>query len=93
MGKKMIEALVRARKGRPVTGKAKSSTERGKAADEALIAAGGRILSRVRLSPEAAAALFALSEVEGGDRSAIEKALIETKKSLQLSLRSTIIEI
>ena len=77
----MAEAI-KARKGRPVTGQAKSSTERGKAADEALVASGGRILSRVRLSPEAAAALLALSERDGGDRAAIEQALIEAVKKL-----------
>lgn len=66
----------KARRGRPVTGQAKTSTERGKAADEALVRSGGRILSRVRLSPEAAAALTTLAAREGSDRAAIEKALI-----------------
>lgn len=73
---------VKARRGRPVTGEAKSSTERGKAADEALVQSGGRILSRVRLSPDAAAALLALSEQYGSDRAAIEKALVAAAKKL-----------
>lgn len=71
-----------ARRGRPVTGKAKTSTERGKAHDEALLAAGGRILSRVRLSPAAARALEALSAVHDSDRMAIEEALIEAAKKI-----------
>lgn len=75
-----MKEATKPRRGRPVTGKAKSSTERGKAADEALVASGGRILSRLRLSPEAAAALVALSERDGGDRIAIEQALVAAAK-------------
>ncbi|MFC3110874.1 hypothetical protein ACFQAT_28475 [Undibacterium arcticum] len=67
-------------RGRPVTGKAKSSTERGKELEAALLASGGRILSRVRLSPEAALALATLSERYGSDRGAIEQALIVASK-------------
>lgn len=72
----MMKEVSKPRRGRPVTGEAKSSTERGKAADGALVASGGRILSRLRLSPEAAAALAVLSERDGGDRVAIEQALV-----------------
>lgn len=77
-----MKEVAKARRGRPVTGAAKTSTERGKAADEALLASGGRILSRVRLSPEAAAALVALSQLHHGDRAAIEQALIAAAKNL-----------
>ncbi len=64
------------RRGRPLTGEAKTPTERVKALDEALIALGGRVLSRTRLSPEATAALARLSGRYGSDRAAIEAALI-----------------
>lgn len=70
-------------RGRPATGTAKSSTERGKDLETALRDAGGRILSRVRLSPEAAKALAALSELHGSDRAAIEGALIEAAKKIK----------
>lgn len=73
----MTEAKKAATRGRPVTGKAKSSTERGTALNKALEASGGRVLNRVRLSPEAATALAALSELRGSDRAAIEQALID----------------
>lgn len=64
-------------RGRPVTGQAKTPTQRASAFDAALLASGGRILSRVRLSADAAKALRALSEQLGSDRAAIEQALIE----------------
>jgi hypothetical protein len=67
-------------RGRPVTGEAKTPTQRVKALDEALVASGGRILNRTRLSPEATAALAALSERYGSDRAAIEAALIDLNK-------------
>lgn len=47
-----------------------------KAADAALLASGGRVISRTRLSPEATVALAALTERYGSDRAAIEAALI-----------------
>ena len=78
----MTENENKARRGRPVTGEARSSTERGKAADEALVQAGGRILSRVRLSPDAARALAFLAKQAGSDRAAIEQALIDAAKKL-----------
>jgi len=78
-----MEAVAKARRGRPVTGQAKTSTERGKAADEALLRSGGLILNRVRLSPAAAAALGQLAEVEGSQREAIQKALIRAAENLQ----------
>lgn len=70
----------KATRGRPITGEAKTSTERGKEMEAALLASGGRVLRSVRLSPEAASALRALSEKLGTDRAAIEYALIQTKK-------------
>jgi hypothetical protein len=78
-----MEAAQKARRGRPVTGQAKTSTERGKAADEALIRSGGLILSRVRLSAEAAAALSQLAKVEGSQREAIQRALIQAAERLE----------
>lgn len=68
--------VAKARRGRPATGQAKSSTERGKAADEALVRSGGVILNRVRLTREAAAALALLSARDGSQREAIQNALI-----------------
>lgn len=60
---------------------AKTSTERGSAADKALLDAGGAIVSRLRLRPIAARALEILMEREekahGKQRAAIERALIE----------------
>jgi hypothetical protein len=60
---------------------AKTSTERGSAADKALLDAGGAIVSRLRLRPIAARALAILMEREGDvygkQRAAIERALID----------------
>lgn len=78
----MTATLKEARRGRPATGTAKTSTERGKAADEALVAAGGRILGRLRLSPAGAAALDALVTRDGSDKAAVERALIDAAKNL-----------
>jgi hypothetical protein len=56
---------------------AKSASERSKERDDALVAAGGRIISRLRLGPEAAAALAKLRESGAPtDRAAIERALL-----------------
>ncbi|MBY0242141.1 MAG: hypothetical protein K2X55_22800 [Burkholderiaceae bacterium] len=59
----------------------RTSTERGSAADKALLDSGGAIVSRLRLSPIAARALEILMEREakayGKQRAAIERALIE----------------
>ncbi|AEA65983.1 hypothetical protein bgla_4p2180 (plasmid) [Burkholderia gladioli BSR3] len=63
-------------RGRPATGKAMTPTERVKAADAALVASGGRVMSRMRLSPAATAALAVLKKRYGSDRAAIEAALI-----------------
>jgi hypothetical protein len=60
----LTEPKKAAPRGRPRTGTAKTSTARGKAADDALLAAGGRIV-RARLSPDAAAALDILAECTG----------------------------
>lgn len=58
-------------------GAAKSASERSKDRDDALVAAGGKIISRLRLGPEAAAALARL-RASGAptDRAAIELALL-----------------
>ncbi len=77
-----MEAKKTAQRGRPRSGAAKTSTQRGKAADDALVASGGRILSRVRLSAEAAGALAALSKRDGSDKAAIEQALTAAAKML-----------
>lgn len=70
-----------ARPGRKESGNARSSTERGAAADKALLDAGGTIVSRLRLRPIAARALAILMEQEGQEhgaqRAAIERALID----------------
>lgn len=70
-----------ARPGRKESGNARSSTERGAAADKALLEAGGTIVSRLRLRPIAARALAILMEREGQEhgaqRAAIERTLID----------------
>jgi len=70
-----------ARPGRKESGNARSSTERGAAADKALLDAGGAIVSRLRLRPIAARALAILMEragqEHGAQRAAIEGALID----------------
>ena len=71
------------RPGRPATGSsadAKTATQRVKALEAELIASGGRILGRVRLSADAAQALAHLSDKHGSDRAAIEAALIAQNK-------------
>jgi hypothetical protein len=70
----------KARRGRPATGTAKTSTQRSQARDEALLEAGGKIISRLRLSPEAAAALARQAERFKDERAAIEAALIAFDK-------------
>lgn len=69
------------RAGRKEFGNTRSSTERGAAADRALLEAGGAIVSRLRLRPVAARALAILINREeqehGAQRAAIERALIE----------------
>jgi hypothetical protein len=76
----MAEAEVK-RRGRPSKGdEAKTPTERAKDHDAALLASGGRILSRVRLSAEAAAALGRLSKYYKKDRAALEAALMYLDK-------------
>lgn len=72
----MAEEEKRSR-GRPATGKAKTSTERGRAADDALKASGGRIVNRVRLGKESTDALTVLKQHYGSDRVAFESALVE----------------
>ncbi len=66
----MTEVKKKAGRGRPCTGNAKTSTERVKELDAALLALGGRVLNRVRLSAEAVHALAALSELDGSERAA-----------------------
>jgi hypothetical protein len=78
----LTEPKKAAPRGRPRTGKAKSSTERGKSADDALVQSGGLILNKLRLSPEAVAALAQLVALDGTAREAIQLALIERAKNL-----------
>lgn len=70
-------------RGRKPTGKALSSTERGKVHDEAIRASGGRILSRVRLDADAAKALDVISGKMGSDRLAIETSLVSYAKTIK----------
>ena len=72
----MTDTKKTAKRGRPATGTAKTPTERVKALDAALLASGGRVLNRVRLSAEAVAALADLAEQHGSERAAIENCLI-----------------
>lgn len=66
------------RRGRPPTGQAKTASERSNMRDAELLAAGGRIFNRLRLSPEAVTALSKLRKAGAPtDRAAIEQALIE----------------
>ena len=81
----MTELKKKALRGRPVTGTAKTSTERGKAADDALLAAGGRIV-RARLSPDAAAALDLLAERAGSQKDALDQALIHAAKTILINV-------
>lgn len=66
----------------------KTSTERGSAADKALLDAGGAIVSRLRLRPIAARALAILMEregdVHGRQRAAIERALIASAGGVEV---------
>ncbi|MFM0401186.1 hypothetical protein [Paraburkholderia aspalathi] len=55
---------------------ASTPTERARRFDRALLAVGGRALSRVRLSIKANATLLTLSEEHRGEREAIEYALL-----------------
>lgn len=66
------------RRGKKTTGQALSSSQRSKQRELALLAAGGRCLNRVRLSPEAVQALTKLTETLGSERAAIEYSLIIT---------------
>lgn len=79
----LTETQKPATRGRPPTGKAKTPTERVKALDAALLASGGRVLNRVRLSEEAVSALAALSDLHGSERAAIENSLIYLAKKIK----------
>jgi hypothetical protein len=81
----LTEPKKTALRGRPATGTAKTSTERGKAADDALLAAGGRIM-RARLSPDAATALDLLAERAGSQKEALDQALIHAAKSMLINV-------
>ena len=72
-----------ANRGRPNTGRAKSANERDKERNDALEGAGGRVLSKVRLSAPATAALGILTELHGNNRKAIEEALLNDAKNLK----------
>jgi hypothetical protein len=81
----MVEDAMKVGRGRPVTGNAKTSAERSKAADEALVAAGGRVL-RARLSPAAAAALATIKASLGSDKDALDAALVFAAENMQLNV-------
>lgn len=76
---KDVEPQPRSR-GRPRTGTANTATERVKLLDQELLASGGRILNRLRLSPAATIALSNLRSLHDSDRAAIEEALIKLDK-------------
>ena len=75
----------------------RSSTERGAAADKALIDAGGAIVSRLRLRPIAARALAILMEREdqthGKQRAAIERALIDASGGTEVLEQLAVAEV
>ena len=77
----------RRQRGRPATGEAKTPTQRARAFDDALLASGGRVLNRVRLSAEAAEALKALSEMYESERASIEAALIKHAVSVARNVK------
>lgn len=81
--KDLSETKRAAPRGRPVTGQAKTSSERSKAADVTLMAAGGRVL-RARLSPAATAALATIKASLGSDKDALDAALIFAAENMQL---------
>lgn len=86
VAKKIIDKAAsgaKPKRGRPVTGNAKTPTERVQALDAALLASGGRLLNRLRLSAEAVEALAVLAKLDGSDRAAIENSLIERAKKIK----------
>jgi len=80
-----MEEVQKSRRGRRPTGKAKTSAQRSKAADEALVAAGGRVM-RARLSPTAASALATIKASMGSDKEALDAALIFAAQNMQLNV-------
>lgn len=79
----MTEEAKKALRGRPATGKAKTSAERNKAADDALVVSGGRVY-RARLAPASNAALSALAVRLGvSDKDALDAALIFAEKNMK----------
>lgn len=80
-----MEEVQKPRRGRRPTGEAKTSAQRSKAADEALVAAGGRVM-RARLSPAAATALATIKASMGSDKDAMDAALIFAANNMQLSV-------
>ena len=80
----MSEQTKKSNKGRKKSGNAKTTTQRVNALDTALKASGGRILSRVRLSAEAAIALSQLSESKETERTIIERSLILAAKNQKI---------
>lgn len=79
----LTEVKKKAGRGRPSTGNAKTPTERVKALDAALLASGGRVVNRVRLSKEAVDALAVLAELDGSERAAFENSLIERARRIK----------
>lgn len=78
-----MEEVEKPGRGRRPTGEAKTSAQRNKAADEALVAAGGRVY-RARLAPASNAALSALSaRLCMSDKDALDAALIFAEKNMK----------
>lgn len=75
--KELPQEKPKARRGRPPSGAAKTATERSRDRDAALLASGGKVISRLRLSPAATTALARLAARFSDERAAIEAALIE----------------
>jgi len=85
----MTEDVQKARRGRKPSGEAKTSTQRSKAADEALVAAGGRVM-RARLSPAAATALATIKASLGSDKDALDAALIFAAENMQFNVGTNV---
>ncbi|NHR04386.1 hypothetical protein HA052_04170 [Chromobacterium haemolyticum] len=67
-------------RGRPVTGNAKTPTERVQASEAAILADGGQRLGTVRIGAEASLALEVLIARYGSKKAAVEAALIAHAK-------------
>lgn len=78
--KDVVEMAPKRGRGRPSKDVKTTPTQRVAMTDKKLVDAGGRILNKVRLSPEAATKLESLKAIYGTDRAAIENALLALAK-------------